>query len=563
MTCPLRAVIYARCSSLKQADRDLSVPAQLDACRLHAQRRGWLVVAEYHDDGISGFEDERRPAFRRMLADMVQQPRPFDVIIVWDFSRFSRSLEHSLKAMQDLRAVGVSLESTKEQTDDTPAGWLMGTIFRSFNEYQVRKLAEDTRRGMRKNAAEGGWNGGSLPVGYRVERPENGRGPGRLVPDPHWGPLVQRIFSMVLSGQGASRIVSTLNDEGLRTVRGHRWNKQTVLYMLRNEVYTGVYTWGVTPSGKFATEPLEPLRIEGAHEPLVSTEDFARVVSIIEQRRPEITHPRTCASNYLLSGLLVCGGCGAIYIGHGARNNAYQYYTCQSKLKQSAKACEARNFEQSRIEGVVLDALREGALHPGVFGDLVREVQASLRASQAEAEGERQVLQGQIVELTRRLDNLYEAIESGSIPPSRLAPRIEQVSRDKEAIDARLAALPEPGNEPLLEIEEADIEGWVSDLRAVVERGTVDERRGLLRAWIKRVVANGDELTVEYTFPLVSVAGPVSGTTGESGSGGTSSTTRTVDRSRQRKSSGRSHETAEGETAPLRFLPTVRSGSRC
>jgi site-specific DNA recombinase len=167
---PLRAVLYARCSSLKQADRDLSVPAQLDACRLHAQRQGWLVTAEYHDDGISGFEDERRPAFRRMLADMVGQPRPFDVIVVWDFSRFSRSLEHSLKTMQDLRAVGVSLESTKEQTDDTPAGWLMGTIFRSFNEYQVRKLAEDTRRGMRKNAAEGGWNGGAVPVGYQVER---------------------------------------------------------------------------------------------------------------------------------------------------------------------------------------------------------------------------------------------------------------------------------------------------------------------------------------------------------------------------------------------------------
>lgn len=61
MTRPLRAALYARCSSLKQADRDLSVPAQLDACRQHAARKGWHVVEEHHDDGISGFEDERRP----------------------------------------------------------------------------------------------------------------------------------------------------------------------------------------------------------------------------------------------------------------------------------------------------------------------------------------------------------------------------------------------------------------------------------------------------------------------------------------------------------------------
>ncbi len=106
-------------------------PAQLDACRRFAERHDWLVVATYHDDGISGFEDERRPAFRRMLADMVTTPRPFDVVVVWDFSRFSRSLEHSLRTMHDLKAAGVSLESTKEQTDDSPAGWLMGAVFRS------------------------------------------------------------------------------------------------------------------------------------------------------------------------------------------------------------------------------------------------------------------------------------------------------------------------------------------------------------------------------------------------------------------------------------------------
>jgi site-specific DNA recombinase len=542
---------------LKQADRDLSVPAQLDACRLHAERQGWQVTAEYHDDGISGFEDERRPAFRKMLTDMVGQPRPFDVIVVWDLSRFSRSLQHSLGYETALLSAGVVLESVKEHTDGSPSGWLAQQVFRSFNEYQVRKLADDTRRGMRKNAAEGGWNGGAVPFGYRVERADQGRGPGRLVPDPAQAPLVQRIYAMALSGQGACGICGTLNNEGLRTARGRRWSKQSVLYILRNDVYTGRYTWGVKASAKFATEPAEPLCIDDAHEALVSLEDFARVAAVIAVRRPTVTHPRTTAGSYLLSGLLICDACGAPYIGHGAKNGQHQYYTCQTKQKQGAKACPAaNNFEQGRVEGVVLDALRDGALHPGVFADLVREVQASLRTGQADAEGERLVLEGQLSEVTRRLDNLYEAVESGSIPVARLAPRIEQVSQEKEALDARIAALPEAGTEPLLDIGDDDIEGWVADLRAVVERGSVDERRGLLQAWVKRVVARGDELTVEYTFPLVNVPGP-----GGSEPSGAPSKLRVVNRGGRRKPTMLRPETTKGEPAFRRVLPTVVNGS--
>ena len=557
MSRTLRAVIYARCSSQKQADRDLSVPAQLDACHVYAQRQGWLVVGDYHDDGISGFEDERRPEFRRMLADMVRQPRPFDIIVVWDFSRFSRSLEHSLKAMQDLRAAGVVLESTKEQTDDTPAGWLMGTIFRSFNEFQVRKLAEDTRRGMHKNASEGGWNGGAVPMGYQVVVPENGRGPRHLMPHPEWAPLVGRIFHMALGGQGACTIASTLNDEGLRTVRGRRWTKQSVLYILRNEVYTGVYTWGQRRSGKFDTAPMELLRIEDNHPALISREDFARVQEVIKVRRPTVTHPKTVAGEYLLSGLLVCGTCGAPYIGHGARNGSYHYYTCQTKQKQGAKACpEATNFERSKVEGVVFDLLRKGALHPPVFADLVREVQGSLIAAQRAVEGERLVIQGQIGEIQRRLDNLYEAVESGTIPFARLAPRIEQVSREKDDLETRLAELPATGNEPILQIAHEDIESWVNDLLAVVERGTVDEKRGLLRAWVRRVVARGDELTVEYTFPLVGVPGP-------GGRGGLAKPQARVpvNKRGRRKRPVLAAEARKGEPAVRRVLPTVENGS--
>ena len=87
-----RVAIYARCSADKQAERDLSIPAQLDACRAGAAQRGWEVVAEYVDAAESATTDDR-PQFREMIAAAKQKPAPFETIVVWKFSRFSRNQE--------------------------------------------------------------------------------------------------------------------------------------------------------------------------------------------------------------------------------------------------------------------------------------------------------------------------------------------------------------------------------------------------------------------------------------------------------------------------------------
>ena len=553
-----RAAIYARCSSHKQAERDLSVPAQLERCRAFAARESLLVVREFVDEGASAVSDKREQ-FQEMIASAGQRPLPFDTVIVWKLNRFARSREHSVLYKSRLARFGVRVVSICEPIDESPAGRMLEGFLESVDEFYSHSLSQDTRRGMRKNATKGGWNGGTPPTGYKVERSEGKRGQAKLVADPTFAPLIQRIFEMALAGCGALTIAKQLNAENIRTRRGRRWSKTAILNILKNEAYTGVYIWGARSQSKFATSAPEPIRIEGAHEPLISAEDYARVQAAIAVRRPEITHPSTTKGSYLLSGILTCGFCGSPYIGHGAKSGTHHYYSCQKKQKQSANACpDAANFERGRVEGVVMDALREGALHPGVFADLVREVQGSLRATQDAAEGERLVLEGQLCEVNRRLDNLYEAVESGSIPASRLAPRIERVSQDKETLEAKLAELPAPGSAPLLLINDADIEAWVADLRAVVERGTVDERRALLRAWVKRVVANGDDLTVEYTFPLVNVPGPAGGPGG--GQRGPATRTAVYDR-RRRTIRKRGPKLRKGEPAVRRVLPTVRSGS--
>ena len=283
--------------------------------------------------------------------------------------------------------------------------------------------------------------------------------------------------------------------------------------MLWNDVYTGTAKWGVKQCGKFANGKQEIIRVEDAHEALIGREDFARVDAGIAMRRPTVMHPRTALGPYLLSGLLYCAGCGAVFIGHGSNKGAHHYYTCRTKQAQTAKACAAKNFNRELVESTVIDAIRGHVLRPDHFAGLIRDVQVELRTQAAGAVDERAAVATQLAEVNRKLERLYEAVEGGLIPHAQLAPRIAHQSGERESLTARLAALPTTERNPILAIAPEEVAAWVANMRATFDRGNIDERRALLRAWVKRITADGDRLTIEYTFPTVGVddGGPPNG----------------------------------------------------
>ena len=94
---------------------------------------------------------------------------------------------------------------------------------------------------------------------------------------------------MALAGEGACSIASKLHEEGLKTPRGKIWKKQTVMGILKNEVYTGVLIWGKKRTGRQKYKEVDPVRIEDAHEPLISREDFeATQVLLSMQESPQL-----------------------------------------------------------------------------------------------------------------------------------------------------------------------------------------------------------------------------------------------------------------------------------
>jgi DNA invertase Pin-like site-specific DNA recombinase len=145
-----RAVLYARVST---ANHQQDPETQLLELREYCQRRGWPVVAEYIDVGISGSK-ERRPQLDRLIADAHR--RKFEVVICWRFDRFARSVSHLLRALENFRALGVEFVSLSEQVDtSTPTGKMVFTVLGAVAELERSLIVERVRAGLRNAKAKG------------------------------------------------------------------------------------------------------------------------------------------------------------------------------------------------------------------------------------------------------------------------------------------------------------------------------------------------------------------------------------------------------------------------
>jgi len=121
--------------------------------RQFAEARGWSVAGEYVDAGVSGAKDSR-PELNRLMADA--HKRRFDVVCVWRFDRFARSVSHLLRALETFRALGIDFVSYSEQMDtSTPAGKLVFTVLGAVAELERSLIVERVRAGVRNARAKG------------------------------------------------------------------------------------------------------------------------------------------------------------------------------------------------------------------------------------------------------------------------------------------------------------------------------------------------------------------------------------------------------------------------
>lgn len=143
-----RVGLYARVST-----RDQHPENQLLELRRYAEARGWAVVEEFVDQGISGAKD-RRPALDKLM-DAARR-RKIDIVLVSRFDRFARSVRHLVAALEEFRALGVAFVADHDSIDTTtPVGKMSFHIIAAMAEFERSLITERIHSGLSRARAQG------------------------------------------------------------------------------------------------------------------------------------------------------------------------------------------------------------------------------------------------------------------------------------------------------------------------------------------------------------------------------------------------------------------------
>lgn len=348
------AAAYIRVSTDDQIE--YSPDSQLKLLREFAKKNDYILPDEYifQDDGISGRKAKNRPEFMRMIATAKIKPKPFDVILVWKFSRFARSREDSIVFKSMLRKqCGIDVVSISEPIGEDKTSILMEAIFEAMDEYYSLNLSEEVKRGMLEKVSRG--EVVTPPsFGYYVEN-------NVYIPHPDEAPIIPRIFNSYLAGNGLRTIARTLGAEDIRTKRGNLPDNRFVEYILRNPVYIGKIRW--SKEGRAASRrdyTNENIVIEeGKHQPLIDMETWNAVQDKLDaQKKAYGKHQRKEQPvEFMLKGLVRCSSCGST-LTHTSRNVGIQ---CHSFAKGTCKV--SHYISLTKINKAVLEALESSIEH--------------------------------------------------------------------------------------------------------------------------------------------------------------------------------------------------------
>lgn len=345
------AAVYIRVSTDDQTE--YSPDSQLEEAKVYAKTHGMIIDPKYiyTDAGISGRHAKKRPAFQNMIAAAKSKPSPFDVVLVWKFSRFARNQEESVVYKSLLRKeCNVDVISITEETGDNLFGSLIERIIEWMDEYYSIRLGEEVTAKMTYAAAKGVVQT-APPFGYTKEAGQP------MVIKPEEACWVRFMFQQFASGIPVLQIVRKLNEAGVLTKKGNRFENRSVEYILHNPIYIGLTRW--TPEGQTVGRRIydspDTITARGDFQPIVNEELFNQVQERMAARKPrsvKYAKPVTVKKHWL-SGLVKCGNCGASLV-YGSANGGFQCH------RYAHGFCGVSHYiKASKLEAAVIASLEE------------------------------------------------------------------------------------------------------------------------------------------------------------------------------------------------------------
>jgi site-specific DNA recombinase len=513
----LRAALYMRVSTGRQAEHDLSIPDQRSQLKSWCHANGHQVVAEYIEAGASA-GDDRRPSFQQMIERACDGEHAFDLIVVHSYSRFFREAfeqEFYLRklAKHDVRVVSM----TQPVGDETePIHAMMRKVIALFDEYQSKENAKHVIRSMKENARQGFWNGATPPLGYKLIETEK-RGAKikkKLAVDPVEAETVRLIFKLYLLGDGSSgalgvkEIVKWLNRRGYRTRRGNSFGVGQVHKLLTNTIYIGRWKFNQA-SSKTGERKADNEIVEIPVSTIIEPDTFEQVQRQLHARSPRRQPPRVTTGPILLTGLAVCATCrGGMMLRTGTSKSGrvYRYYTCSSCATKGTMACKGRSIPMEKLDTLVTEHLLERLFKPERIAVILASL-SSRRAEQAVAVNARILaLQREMIDAEDKLKRLYRLVEDGLTDLDEvLKDRLNILQTGREQAKAALERAKEHSASQI-QIDPGLIERFGRTMRENFSTGSVPFRKAYLRSLIDVIEVDDHQVRIKGSKDLLEKA---------------------------------------------------------
>jgi len=470
MPAAMMAVNYARYSCSGQNEQ--SIDGQLRDIYAFAAREGYQVVGEYIDRALTGRSDDRAE-FQRMIRDAAK--RQFQYIIVWKFDRFARNRFDSAIYKSQLKKYGVRVISAMENISDDPEGAMMEGFLETLAEYYSANLSKHVKRGMREGAIRGNYQGGGVPIGYKVEDR-------RLVADEKTDWIVRYAFEQYAAGVPKTKIIAALTEKGVRNSSGKLPSNAFLQGVLRNPKYIGKYTIG----GQEVT---------GGCEALVDEEIFERV----QARLDSVKHApaaQKARQEYLLQGKAFCGPCGTRLVGESGRSRSGQtfyYYACGKRKREHT--CQKKNERKDFLEWYITEQTQIYILSPERIEYISRRIVD---------EYDKSFNDGKVRELERRIERLdreiNDAVDASIAAPAKARQvfydKLEQLTDQKEDVELDLARLRIANG---IRYTEAQVKDWLNLFKSGDPLDPSFQRR-LIDVFVNRIFIYDDKIVIYFNI---------------------------------------------------------------
>ncbi len=428
----MNCLTYARVSTDKQADKELSIPAQLQAMRQYAQQRNWQIREEFVEPGASARTADR-PVLRQLLSKCRDQHDPVDVVLVHKIDRLARNVADHATIRALLQQRKIRLVSVTENLDDTTSGALVENIMAAIAEFYSANLADEVRKGMRQKVLRGGWPH-KPPRGYISTPTINGS---KIEPHPIEGPLVAEAFELFTSGWYSMKgLAHRLERAGLKNAGGGPISQSYLHRLLTNPFYVGRVRWG-------------DVDVPGQHLPLVSRDLFERAQQLIRSRFRALGG-RARLEGFPLRGFAICANCrGRLTAERHAR---WDYYRCCRRSYRKSN-CTARFVNANRAHADLRHILQQISL--STVADSVNTA-IDRRQQEQEATQHKRIeqLRREDAELMRTEMRLTDAFVAGDVSPDVYRLKSAEVRKQRDDLK-RLASCESTTRQPRRRIETA------------------------------------------------------------------------------------------------------------